>query len=774
MQNKSQHVLLFLSLLLSCCMSVGYPNAVCVIGDVQAQYDSSRDPRTLMGTYHAINRSIAFDEQIVDTSAPIYEHFYFGNNTGDVGQQQYLFKIKKPVGWALSETLPEPEVTITVFLTCFSSSLFDCGYDRWWWGYNKFDYRMDEMEVKGGECKGAMCLRNLTIQMKSNEVIAADPPNGPDESFSKLDGEYHRTWDNQTDRYEWYSSQTSNLRWYYRENIGAGGAKSFNWVLASNGADRIACAPGYVEMPLFCTTFVYAGGEYADPEETTYISFNPDLPGDRLGIPSWAAEEGDVITTFRAGVCGDTDAPTAEPTMEPSSFPTIEPTLRPTGPPRCEKEYIFEATDPDTTVTKDCPFGWIGSGITRYCHPGGDWETESDDCFLISFTDDFTYFRDELWWDTTGFEGSLDPGVVSELVSYPTFKGPFKIEFSASINNSHCGGYDFRFMDDVLNTTEGDLRVYWDCVNSVIDMGEATYSVAATASDSTINGYILYREDTNGNITVIVKGLEDATLAQVTKASGSSHFNEPQPLVLAFYHRNEPLKYIQWTELKLTSFVDWFVSQRHIWTTFPSTYFITTYTTAFTDLDPVAGSTFIEFESPQSLESDETQFQFVAPFVLSLVYGTHSFDPNYTATTNTKTSEFKITFETAPSKESNVFKKDTRVYEWTYLAIELTDDAVFIETLSNTNTSACECVDGERLVQIFVTPSNVSVIIYNSDGSPCVQMELEDTSDIDASSLDFSWLRIEPSEGSFVSLGYLDVSAGALPNIETTAPSSAP
>eukprot|EP01084_Bolivina_argentea_P288943 496040_1 len=791
----SQRVLLFLSWLLPCLIAVNYPNAVCVIGDVQAQYDSSRDPRTLMGTYHAINRSIAFDEQIVDTSAPIYEHFYFGNNTGDVGQQQYLFKIKKPVGWALSETLPEPEVTITVFLTCFSSSLFDCGYDRWWWGYNKFDYRMDEMEVKGGECKGAMCLRNLTIQMKSNEVIAADPPNGPDESFSKLDGEYHRTWDNQTDRYEWYSSQTSNLRWYYRENIGAGGAKSFNWVLASNGADRIACAPGYVEMPLFCTTFVYAGGEYADPEETTYISFNPDLPGDRLGIPSWAAEEGDVITTFRAGVCGDTDAPTAEPTMEPSSFPTIEPTLRPTGPPRCEKEYIFEATDPDTTVTKDCPFGWIGSGITRYCHPGGDWETESDDCFLISFTDDFTYFRDELWRATTGFEGSLDPdkfdsdSQISSLVSYPSFKGPFKIAFSAISNESYCGGYDFQFVDEVLNTTDGDLRVYWDCDASVIDMDDATdSSVVAHPSDSIVNGYILYREDNNGDTTVIFKGLEGASIAQVTEINGS--FNDPQPLMLALYHRNETLKRIQWTELKLTSFVDWFNSQREIWTTFPSTYFITNYATAFTTLDPVGSSTFIEFESPQSLESDETQFQFVAPFVLSLVYGTQSFDPNYmanqpnsTTAINNRTSEFKITLETATTK-SNIFKKDTGTYESTYLTIELTEEALFIETLNanvsetpyplinNTNTSACS--DGERLVQVSVTPSNVSVIIYNSDGSPCVQMELEDTSDIDASSLDFSWLRIEPSEGSFVSLGYLDVSAGALPNIETTAPSSAP
>eukprot|EP01084_Bolivina_argentea_P264213 447470_1 len=117
--------------------NVIYPSSVCVIGDVQADYDSQRDPRPLMGTYRRITASgEEFDEEIVDISAPIYEHSYFGNDTGEVAQNQYLFKVKdigETNGWALSETLPVSTSTVSVFLTCFQDSLFDCIYNKWFW-----------------------------------------------------------------------------------------------------------------------------------------------------------------------------------------------------------------------------------------------------------------------------------------------------------------------------------------------------------------------------------------------------------------------------------------------------------------------------------------------------------------------------------------------------------------------------------------------------------------------------------------------------------------
>ena len=51
---------------------------------------------------------------------------------------------------------------------------------------------------------------------------------------------------------------------------------TYNWVYIQGG-DKIACAPGYVDMPLFCTTFVYAG-------------INPTLPREKLGIPQLMVE----------------------------------------------------------------------------------------------------------------------------------------------------------------------------------------------------------------------------------------------------------------------------------------------------------------------------------------------------------------------------------------------------------------------------------------------------------------------------------------------------
>ena len=136
-----------------------YPNKVCVIGDVQADYNPQRDPRTLMGTYVEIDDTgLTFDETIVDTSAPIYEHIYQGNITSDQANNQYLFKVQNigadgaSSGWSLSETLPVVGETVTVFLTCFEDSLFKCVYNQWFWGYNKCKYAIPTLKVLAGQC----------------------------------------------------------------------------------------------------------------------------------------------------------------------------------------------------------------------------------------------------------------------------------------------------------------------------------------------------------------------------------------------------------------------------------------------------------------------------------------------------------------------------------------------------------------------------------------------------------------------------------------------
>eukprot|EP01084_Bolivina_argentea_P207976 354734_1 len=300
-----------------------YPGSVCLIGDVQADYDSQRDPRTLMGTYRRITASgVEFDEEIVDTSAPIYEHSYFGNDTGEVAQDQYLFKAKgigATNGWALSETLPDSVSTVTVLLTCFQDSLFDCIYNKWFWGYNKYQYPIPAFKVLGGDCKEKLCLQNLTIQLKPDAEI--NPLNPQPGDYSKLDGEFYRQLDVTTGNYEWINKRDPSFRWYYRVNQDPQdpNGNTYNWVYSENNNDKVACAPGYVESPLFCNVYVYAGADY-----TTGQSYNPTLLGDHMGIPEYAAGINDYVTTWKLGVCGDTFAPTIEPT-EITNAPSMAP-----------------------------------------------------------------------------------------------------------------------------------------------------------------------------------------------------------------------------------------------------------------------------------------------------------------------------------------------------------------------------------------------------------------------------------------------------------------
>ena len=59
-----------------------------------------------------------------------------------------------------------------------------------------------------------------------------------------------------SNRTYWINQDDSTYRWYWRLT------RNSNWVYGKSGSDKIACAPGYVESPLFCTTFVYASDVY--------------------------------------------------------------------------------------------------------------------------------------------------------------------------------------------------------------------------------------------------------------------------------------------------------------------------------------------------------------------------------------------------------------------------------------------------------------------------------------------------------------------------------
>eukprot|EP01084_Bolivina_argentea_P134971 237921_1 len=196
------------------------PVSVCLIGDVQAQYDQQYDPRTLMGTYTMINKTgLTLDEEIVDTTTPIYKHSHYFNSTQVefldqheylFSSYEYLFKAKhigEGNGWVISDTLPTGSDSARIRFTCFQESLFNCIYYKWFGGYNSYEYSIPKIKVLGGDCTEEMCLKNLTIQlMASGDINKLNPQPG---AYSKLDGEFYRLFDNQTRRYQWINKRNN-------------------------------------------------------------------------------------------------------------------------------------------------------------------------------------------------------------------------------------------------------------------------------------------------------------------------------------------------------------------------------------------------------------------------------------------------------------------------------------------------------------------------------------------------------------------------------------
>merc|ERR1712087_469244 len=125
---------------------------------------------------------------------------------------------------------------------------------------------MGSLNVADGECSPTLCLGNLTLLLETNQI-------GVDRALV-LDGEYNRSWDADSGRYLWVNQRNPDLQWLYQEFTNDDGAWIQNWVLREDDADRVACAPGSTEMPLFCTTYVYAGG-----------ALNAHLSSRYLGVP---------------------------------------------------------------------------------------------------------------------------------------------------------------------------------------------------------------------------------------------------------------------------------------------------------------------------------------------------------------------------------------------------------------------------------------------------------------------------------------------------------
>ena len=91
-------------------------------------------------------------------------------------------------------------------------------------------------------CTGKICM-DLTLQLKANPA-----------EFTDLSGQYYLSNETIEGRPTWVNENDENQMWFYRinqEDIGGGQIQyTYNWVLSDNG-DRVACAPGYVDSPLY-------------------------------------------------------------------------------------------------------------------------------------------------------------------------------------------------------------------------------------------------------------------------------------------------------------------------------------------------------------------------------------------------------------------------------------------------------------------------------------------------------------------------------------------
>ena len=162
-----------------------------------------------------------------------------------------------------------------------------------------------------------MCLRNLSIQLPG--------------SYTKLDGDFKLTNETNDGKPVWINEKDSDKVWFYRinpfyDNVTGETDYTYNWVYGDSH-DLVACAPGYVDMPLFCTTYVYAG-------------LNPSLSRYKMARPP---EDGG-ITRWTIGSCDETLdlLPTFEPTL-----PTFEPNLSPTNFPTT----VMQSQDQETDTT---------------------------------------------------------------------------------------------------------------------------------------------------------------------------------------------------------------------------------------------------------------------------------------------------------------------------------------------------------------------------------------------------------------------------------------
>ena len=301
-------------------------NDICLIGDNlyggsnnSYSWSDYYDTRPLMGTY---TMTSTFTDQVtstldVDFNSTVYQHKKYREDTSN-----YIFKIEN-IGWVVSKASPIKANINSINMTCFEEDILNCSTYSWYAGYNSYNIPQCTIKIGSGSCDSLDSLISIyysdicqylkkhniaaNICMDNFEMtIIADKHNNDNVNINKyqLNGLLKAVSPNEpcqsdtvvcdSNRTYWINQRDTSYRWYYRRT-----SKNSNWVYGRSGSDRIACEPGYVESPLFCTTFAYASQDY-----TNYI--------------------------FKAGLCNSTadiitECPTGNPSTEPTQTPYQSP-----------------------------------------------------------------------------------------------------------------------------------------------------------------------------------------------------------------------------------------------------------------------------------------------------------------------------------------------------------------------------------------------------------------------------------------------------------------
>eukprot|EP01084_Bolivina_argentea_P047294 87139_1 len=464
--TKITLLLFFINFILTICQS--QPSKICFMGDsnygdLSQPFISNQDPRTLMGTFTQMTITNTESDLDIDFNLPIYKHTNYRES-----ESNYIFKIN--IGWVLTANAAPNTASIDkIKLTCFEDNIIDCIKYRWFWGYNSNEFPILPVGITTGKCNTNICMDNFEMTIETENSVNTYTLNGFLTSKSPSEPcelDINVCISNRT---YWINNDDTSYRWYYRLT------KNANWVYGRSGSDRIACAPGYVESPLFCTTFVYASDTAIDGNYTNY--------------------------TFRSGLCNPTQSPTTINNISNSITTCTHP---------FDDDLNVNETD---IITRSCNFGSKGTQDKYKCLNDGTFLITKG-CYLISFGDEFINFSNDIWtviepyyvngklalnmWDNNDIQFiPNNAALVNIIKSTNQIKYPLKLRTTILRKNNECNNWFIALGTSYEPRAKNSILVTYNCINNEASLYNSTYKLYDTNCWD-------YNEAINGSLDVTI------------------------------------------------------------------------------------------------------------------------------------------------------------------------------------------------------------------------------------------------------------------------------